>query len=358
METDEAISGFLTAIEKTPNRAQNLIGLAELAVSKKERLRAFDLARRALRDSSRDSGVEMRARALLGSLLPGYHARMMNDDRRNRAWDQALRRAIRPGMHVLEIGSGAGMLALMAARAGAGRVITCEKDPVAAAIAREICERNGYGSRIEIVPKRSQDLAIGADLERPADLLFCDIFADTLLGFDPLPALTDARNRLLAASAPVIPGAGVIKAALARWEGCAAACRADRAAGFDISGFADLLRPSVTVAIGDPGMSVCSAEVEVFRFDFGMASHPDSGRKALNLQADRDGIVDGVVQWIRLELDSETSLEARPEPGARFFSSPRFWPFPRAVEMRRGETIRIIAEYEDGARLWIWPAHG
>ena len=237
------------------------------------------------------------------------------------------------------------MLALMAARAGAKKVTTCEKDPVAARIAHEICEQNGYGNKIEVIPKRSQDLIPGVDLERPADLLLCDIFADTLLGFDPLPALADARNRLLAPGATVVPAAGVIRLALGRWKACAIACRTTCAAGFDISGFADLLRPSVTIAIGNPDVSLCSPPVDAFRFDFGLPSHPDEGRAELILEADRDGLVDGIVQWIRLELDSETALEARPEPGATFFSSPRFWPLPESVEVRRRDAIGIVAEY-------------
>jgi type II protein arginine methyltransferase len=345
MHIDQMISGFLAAIEGRPHYARNLVGLAEVALGKKGRFQAFELARRALQEASGDSDVEIRARALLGSLLPGYHPRMMNDARRNHAWDRALRRAIRPGMRVLEIGSGAGMLALMAARAGADKVTTCEKDLIAATIAREICERNGYGSRVEVVSKKSQDLIPGVDLEQPADLLFCDIFADTLLAFDPLPALADARNRLLSPGAPVVPAAGVIKLALARWKTCAIVCRTNYSAGFDISAFANMVRPSVAVEIGDTNISLCSPEADAFRFVFGLSSYPEAGRADLSLQADRDGIVDGVVQWIRLELDSETALEARPEPGATFFSSPQFWPLPESVEMRSGESIGIVAEY-------------
>jgi protein arginine N-methyltransferase 7 len=345
MEIDRLISAFMAGIEGKPNYARNLVGLAEVVFGKKEEVRAFELARRALRESEDDTEADIRARALLSSILPSYHIRMMNDARRNHAWDQALRRAVRPGMHVLEIGTGAGMLALMAARAGAAEVTTCESDPVAAAIASEISERNGYGSVIKVIPKRSQDLAVGVDIERPADLLFCDIFADDMLGFDPLPALADARSRLVTTGAPVVPAAGVIKVALANWEGCAITCRAKHAAGFDISSFGDLVRPSVTVPIGATDLTLFSRDVDAFRFDFGSLSHPRTGRIELSLEADRDGIVDGIIQWICLELDSETVLEARPKPGLRSFSSPLFWPLPESVEVRCGDVVNIAAEY-------------
>jgi len=349
---DRTIAELTAGIEGHPHYARNLVAIAEALLLKKEKLSAFELARKALKESGGDAEAEMRARALLGSLLPPYHVPMMNDARRNEAWDRALRSAIRPGMRVLEIGTGAGMLALMAARAGAEKVTTCERDPVAAAVAREICDDNGYGGVVDVVAKRSQDLMPGVDLERPADLLFCDIFSDTLIGFDPLPALVDARHRLLAPGAPVVPAAGAIGLALATWSSCSVACRATSAAGFDIAAIADLARPAVTVGIGSPHVALCSADAEVFRFDFAAQSHPEQGSCELVLEVDRDGIVDGVVQWIRLELDSETSLSSRPEPGASFFSSPVFRPFPESVEVRRGDRIGVSAWYR-GDRLFV-----
>ena len=39
---------------------------------------------------------------------------MVNDDERNQAYDLALRRAVKPGDLVLEIGTGSGLVAMMA----------------------------------------------------------------------------------------------------------------------------------------------------------------------------------------------------------------------------------------------------
>ena len=55
---------------------------------------------------------------------PAWHFPMVADGPRNAAYDQALRRAA-PGRRVLDIGSGSGLLAMMAARAGAVSVDTC-----------------------------------------------------------------------------------------------------------------------------------------------------------------------------------------------------------------------------------------
>jgi ribosomal protein L11 methyltransferase len=49
---------------------------------------------------------------------------------------EALEEFVRPGMTVLDVGTGSGILARAAALLGAGRVIACDTDPVAVEIAR------------------------------------------------------------------------------------------------------------------------------------------------------------------------------------------------------------------------------
>ncbi|MEP6716495.1 MAG: 50S ribosomal protein L11 methyltransferase [Terriglobia bacterium] len=324
-------------LENHPGYGRSLLAMATLALQRNDRLRAFKLTRRAVAFPE----VATAARALLASLLPGYHVPMMNDARRNEAWDRALRRAIRPGMHVLEIGTGAGMLALMAARAGAGLITTCERDPVAAAIATEIAASNGYADRIHVIAEASQDLTLDA----PADLLFCDIFSNNLIGFDPLSAIADARSRLLVANAPVVPASVAIRLALAQWSGYERFCQTGRAAGFDISPFSCFATRPRTLRVGDPGLHLRSADYEAFRFDLAAPSHPAAGRIELQCEAASNGIVNGIVQWIRLELDAETALESRPEPGAEFFSAPHFHPFAEPLVMRAGDGLLLTAAY-------------
>ncbi|MCA1826134.1 MAG: 50S ribosomal protein L11 methyltransferase [Myxococcales bacterium] len=52
----------------------------------------------------------------------------------------------RPGAHVLDIGTGSGVIALLAVRLGAGRVVGTENDPVALQAARENAALNGVSS--------------------------------------------------------------------------------------------------------------------------------------------------------------------------------------------------------------------
>jgi ribosomal protein L11 methyltransferase len=54
----------------------------------------------------------------------------------------ALEQEVRPGMHVLDLGTGSGILAIAAAKLGAGEVLALDTDPVAVAAARENVQRN------------------------------------------------------------------------------------------------------------------------------------------------------------------------------------------------------------------------
>src|SRR6202008_1935184 len=69
--------------------------------------------------------VDFMLRLEFSSVAPAWHIPMVNDEERNQAYDLALRRAVKPGDLVLEVGTGSGLVSMMAARAGAGRGGAC-----------------------------------------------------------------------------------------------------------------------------------------------------------------------------------------------------------------------------------------
>ena len=147
--------------------------------------------------------------------LLAYHFAMIADEGRNSAFDGALRRAIggwkarhpnRP-MRVLDIGSGSGLLAMMAARAGADVVHSLEMVPALAAAAKHIVALNGFADRVTIHGVMSTELdpeSVGGKF----DLLVCEIVDDQLLGEGVLPTIKDARERLLVRDDPIVIPSG------------------------------------------------------------------------------------------------------------------------------------------------------
>lgn len=352
---DAMIATFERSLKGQPTYAIGMVGLAEAVATKGNKLKAYEVACRALDAAPDDPEVTVRARRLLHSLAPRYHVRMMNDPGRNTAWDAALRRAIGPDTRAFEIGTGAGMLALMAARAGARKVTTCESDPLMARLARAIVAHNGYADRVDVIAKTSEDLALGAGMDAPADLLFCDIFGDTLFDFSPLVAVADARRRLCTPDVRIVPAACGIRVALAHRERYALEGRIEAAAGFDLTPFAHFAPARIVTAVDAPDLQLLSEPAELFRYDLAGPELPREGRGEVTLTPAADALVTGIVHWLRLELDAETVLEARPEPGAASFASPMFWPLPEPIQVRRGEPVLVRAAHTEAA-LSIWRA--
>ncbi len=83
---------------------------------------------------------------------------------------------LRPGMEVLDLGSGSGILSLAAAGLGAARVDARDIDPTAVEATRENAERNGMASKIQVVqgslPKTGS-----------YNLILCNILAETTIDF-------------------------------------------------------------------------------------------------------------------------------------------------------------------------------
>jgi precorrin-6B methylase 2 len=131
---------------------------------------------------------------------PVEHARMLHDDRRTRDYLAALTEAVRPGDVVLDIGTGSGVLAIAAARAGARRVFAVEASDIAEVAAR-IFSANGVEDTVTLISGWSRQI----ELPEQADLLVSEIIGNEPLEEEILETTLDARRRLLKPDARVIP---------------------------------------------------------------------------------------------------------------------------------------------------------
>jgi Ribosomal protein L11 methyltransferase (PrmA) len=131
---------------------------------------------------------------------PVEHARMLHDDRRTGDYLTALAAAVRPGDVVLDIGTGSGVLAVAAARAGARRVYAVEASDIAE-VAGRVFVANGVTDTVTLVPGWSREI----ELPEPADVLVAEIIGNEPLEEEILETTLDARRRLLKPDARLIP---------------------------------------------------------------------------------------------------------------------------------------------------------
>lgn len=290
------------------------------------------------------------AREMLSDGVPSWHFAIPRDQARNDAYEAALRRAIRPGMKVLEIGTGTGLLAMMAARAGAD-VITCEADPAVAAAASDVIAANGLADRIRVVNLHSTMLDPDRDMGGLADLLVSEIVSNDLLSEGVLDAHEDAVSRLLTPGAVVIPARGSVRVALAADLRARSRQLAD-VNGFDLRAFNRLAAPYELIPIGSGQIALRSAPADLFGFDFATGG-PWRGERAECRLESHGGTIDGIVQWIAIELDPEIRYENCPGLGQAACWGVNFWRFPVPIETRRGAVIAAQGAHErDRLRLW------
>jgi ribosomal protein L11 methyltransferase len=89
----------------------------------------------------------------------------------------AIDRLARRPMRVLDLGCGAGILAIAAAKRFHARVIAADNDPIAVAVTRENVVRNGVAARVRC---RISDGYRAVRRAGPFDLILANILADPL----------------------------------------------------------------------------------------------------------------------------------------------------------------------------------
>ena len=170
---------------------------------------------------------------------------------------------------------------------------------------------------------------------------------------DALPAHEQAFRRLLKPNAIVIPAKGVVRVALAE-DRKIGHRRMTQVEGFDVTPFNMLAPPRYRIPVGDERLVLKSAAADALLFDFQSGGPFPESRAEAAVTANAEG-ANGIVQWIRLDMDGQGHYEDAPAPGTSSAWATQFHPFPDGFRVAQSETIRVICEH-DRHRLRIWPS--
>ena len=279
---------------------------------------------------------------------PVEHARMLHDERRTGDYLRALAAAVRPDDVVLDIGTGSGVLAVAAARAGARRVYAVEASDIAEVAAR-VFDVNGVQDQITLIPGWSRQI----ELPEPADLLVAEVIGNEPLEEEILETTLDARQRLLKPDARMIPHRLTLlaravllpepeyrqrtfgHAAVARWRGL-----------YDID-----FQPLLDVASPLPLHTVTEGEVVatwkqgggpavLASLDLGRFEEPTVRARA-DIEVDPPGIVNAIAITFRADLHDGIShtLDPWSFPASSWATS--VWVLPDPLEVGPGCCLRV-----------------
>jgi type II protein arginine methyltransferase len=306
--------------------------------------------RRALEIDPSHLNARINLETAISKAVPTWHFAMMNDVPRNTVYDEAIRR-VAPGRSVLDIGTGAGLLAMMAARAGARWVTTCEQTPWMAAKAKEVIAANGLGDRIKLIAKHSSDLQIGRDLSERAEVLVTEVFGTSAINELVIPTVAHAHAQLLQPGATVVPNAASARAYLAGGPALDGYFFVDRAVGFTLTPFNSFAQMKVDLNVKHIPHDVLSDDFEVLRLDLTRPPVP-SGSRVIDVVATRPGRCFGVVQWIRLDLLEGLVYENRPNRSPTIDGwAHMLFGFSAPIELKAGDRVRLLAQHNRSTLL-------
>ena len=240
-------------------------------------------------------------------------------------------------------------MSMLAVRAGAGHVYACEKNPIVAEIARQTININGYSDRITIITKDSSKLEIGIDFPKPLDVLLWDNLANNLFQQGAVPAVEDARSRLIKQDAPVIPARCELRVALFE-DLMPFDTTMGIIDGFDMSPF-NTFKPAVFIMDADSTKRISKIKT-IFDVNFRENKKICAEKSSVALCAD-GGRVDGIGQWLRFSLTDDIIYDTGEDDGVRAFGTLFYAVDSFDVAPRQ---LVEVGGAHDRMRTWFWIA--
>jgi type I protein arginine methyltransferase len=148
-----------------------------------------------------ESSPEAKYRDYNGRMFAGFHEqeRMLADQPRMNFYHAAIARYIRPGHRVIDLGTGTGILAALAARRGAAHVYAIDHSEILTH-ARALAEANRI-ENVEFVATHSTAFTT----DQPVDVILHEQMGDCLFDEGMVANVTDLRDRLLKPGGLILP---------------------------------------------------------------------------------------------------------------------------------------------------------
>lgn len=277
---------------------------------------------------------------------------MLHDRARVDAYLAAMAATVRPGMSVVDLGTGTGFFAFEACRLGAARVYAIDPNP-AIHLARELALANGLADRITF---REGD-STTVELPERVDVVISDLRGAVPVPISGLGGLIAARDRYLKPGGALIPWrdrlyVAVVEHAEAHarllhpWEDRAGKNALEPLVRAGVNTWLTSSRLPVTAQLTAP-----AAWTEV-RYDT-VDTLTFAG--AVRVEVHRAGVGNGLSLWFDAELVEGIGFTSGPTAPDSVYGTP-FLPWPEAVSLDEGDVIEIAlrAEAIAGERIWRW----
>ncbi len=270
--------------------------------------------------------------------------RMVSDRPRTSAFAAAIRQVVQPGDVVLDVGTGTGILAMLAAQAGARKVYAIDATEIAE-VAACLVAANGLTDQIQILHGVASEL----QLTEKVDLIISEWLGNAAFAEGMLHAVLDARDQHLAPTGRMLPSkvrvliAPLDEPILYNAEG--PGFWRERIHGLDFSSLQEVeLSQGRTTQIRVEPAAVLAPGQVLLELDLLKASAEDVWFDGLrSFIPVRDGVLNGFCLWFEAELCEGIVLDTGPFSPETHWAQTYLCFSPQPV--RAGERIEVSVEF-------------
>lgn len=274
--------------------------------------------------------------------LVGHHRHLLDDAVRTRAFLRAIARVVRPGDAVADLGTGTGILAIAARRAGARAVWAIDHDPIVK-LAQAIARDNAV-TGITFVEQHSK----AVELPEPLDVIVSECLGPFAVGGSMIPAVLELRRRAGKPGVRVIPHAVTLRIAPVEapdaWRHVGVF--ATRRHGVRWDAAHRLATHNVyNTAIGPRALLAPAATLATL--DLERDDHQSVRATTASWTARRAGRVHGFAGWFEAALGGGVVLSTAPGEPATIWRQVLF-PLPAPVRVAKGARVELALTIRNG----------
>lgn len=239
----------------------------------------------------------------------------------------AIRNAVNGQSYVVDLGTGTGILSLMAAHAGAKRVTGVDINPDSIRYAINAARINGLAGKISFVVSHFADFIP----DEPADIVVCEMLSSIMLVEQQVPACKHATSKILKPGGVLLPNSAEVflvpVESTALWE------------RFQCG---NMILPRVPQTIDRSQSRELANFVGLKKFDFSSERLSCDVDETIEFGIDEEGLVHGLVGGFQAQLDNQTRLTM--DDGWRDL----FLPFEDPIKVEQHSKLRVRVSYTAG----------
>lgn len=283
------------------------------------------------------------------------YGKMLQDRIRLDAYLSTLRRAITPESVVLDLGTGTGIFAIEACRAGARHVYAIESHPIIT-LTQKIIDESGFADRITVI----NGVSFSVNLPEKANLLIADLHGATPFYLRNIQTFVDARQRLLTPDATIIPALDSVYVAgvsLPEWyEQEVHALWSQSHANHDLSRLRDVFTNAVLYWHNDViNLHDVVLPAQLWETINYSEREDVNGSGSLTWHIDSPTTIHAFVLWFQSQLDELTTITSAPVAGRTTVYPVSLLPLTEPIALIRGEQITAdVRAIYNRQYIWHW----